>query len=130
MAKGNEPWIRNYPPLQAWLDKHNAHCLWQTRADGRAMNEEEYRPRSYVEGWMVNGRVVVIVVHADKHGWEIHTACRTTMGVTRFKVVVKAGPSEMGDAMKIVFRRFGAKTSEDLPKPFDMRRCDDEVLVK
>ena len=32
-------------------------------------------------------------------------------------------------AMKAIFERFGAKTSEQLPKPFNMRRVEQEVVT-
>ena len=33
--------------------------------------------------------------------------------------------SDMGKALRVVFARFNAKTSEDLPKPFQMSRVGD-----
>lgn len=62
----NKPWVSNYAPLKAWLDKVKARCLWQTAQGGRD-------PHTYIEGWQVNGRVVVLIVRANKMGWEIYT---------------------------------------------------------
>jgi len=57
------PFVENYPALREWLTKHRARCMWQ-------MYEEERRS---VEGWLVNARLVVLVVYPRREGWEIFT---------------------------------------------------------
>jgi hypothetical protein len=64
----NKPWVGNYPPLDAWLKKHNGRCMWQLRNGGT-----EDDPQSYLECWLVNTRPVLIQVHANQHGWSIFT---------------------------------------------------------
>jgi len=70
----NHPYVSNYPQLQEWLDKNEARCMWQL-----PMGESgsyDY-PRAYVECYQIpaNGRVFIVLVHADRHGWDIYTAC-------------------------------------------------------
>lgn len=63
----NYPYVDNYPPLRDWLREHKARCMWQLPMGGDA-------PSAYVEGCQVYGRMVVIVVHANRGGWEIYSA--------------------------------------------------------
>lgn len=67
MTAKNEPYVSNYPPLDQWLKKHGAHCLWQMM---------DSRTRS-VEAWQVGTATVIVVVHANQHGWEIFTSLNT-----------------------------------------------------
>jgi hypothetical protein len=64
-----EPWISNYPPLEAWLHAdERSHCMWQTRTpNGRDM----------IECWLVNGRPTIVLVYGDRHGWDIFTSANT-----------------------------------------------------
>lgn len=71
MTAKNEPYVSNYPPLDQWLKKHNAHCLWQMM-DG----PEDQRTRA-VEAWQVGTAIVIVVVHGNQHGWEIFTSLNT-----------------------------------------------------
>lgn len=61
-----KPYVSNYPDLARWLDAKDARCQWQ-KID-RAMA---------VEGWLIDGVVVVVLVYANRHGWEIFTAPAT-----------------------------------------------------
>lgn len=56
-------------PLRDWLisDRINARCLWQVPATKRD-------PRA-IEGWLVNGHVVIVVIAS--YGWEIYTQPKT-----------------------------------------------------
>ncbi|GMV18629.1 MAG: hypothetical protein AMXMBFR56_68530 [Polyangiaceae bacterium] len=67
----NEPYVSNYPPLDQWLKKHGARCLWQM-LDG----PEDQRTRA-VEAWQVGTTTVIVVVHGNQHGWEIFTSLNT-----------------------------------------------------
>jgi len=74
----NRAWISNYPPLKDWLNKHEARCMWQLpmQQPNSSTGEYEYDfgPTAYVECWLVYRRPVIIVVHANKNGWEIYSA--------------------------------------------------------
>ncbi len=60
----DKPYVANYPPLAEWLEKIEARCDWQLPL-GTAL----------VEGWRtLRGSTFILVVHADKKGWEIFTA--------------------------------------------------------
>lgn len=67
----DEPWISNYPPLDAWLKKHDARCMWQIPYG------DPERPQAYVECWRVGRGSVVVVVRADNHGWDIYSNLNT-----------------------------------------------------
>jgi hypothetical protein len=60
------PYVENYPDLLDWLEKHSARCAWQ--------HFDERHQRHSVEGWLVGPALVIVVVHADRHGWELFTA--------------------------------------------------------
>ena len=60
-----EPYVANYPPLQAWLESHESHCQWQQRVG----------PNLMVEGWMVDGVCLLIQVYGAGSGWGIFTQC-------------------------------------------------------
>lgn len=68
MAK-RHPKLSDCLPLVEWLNKHNAKCLWQRLppTDGAAT----------VEAWVVNGHVVLIVIYADRAGWDLYTGMST-----------------------------------------------------
>ncbi len=65
-----EPWARpymeNYTVLRDWLEKHNASCAWQ--------HYDERNEAQSVEGWLIGPSMVIIVVHADRGGWNLFTA--------------------------------------------------------
>ncbi len=54
--------VESYPPLWEWLCKHDARCVWQTKADGNR-----------VEGWRVGRSIVVITVYPKGDGWDLST---------------------------------------------------------
>lgn len=64
----DQPWTANYPALQRWLDAHGARCVAQLPL-GNVRS-----PQAYLETWMVNGRVFVVQVFAERKGWNIYTA--------------------------------------------------------
>ena len=102
----NHPYVSNYPPLQTWLDKHDARCMWQRSMqdeDSAQVRDRGY-PTAYIECWMVNSRPVIIVVHANKHGWEIYTALNdirtgTTLKDAEQRVSVCEDPSDRDQAV-------------------------------
>jgi hypothetical protein len=63
----HKPYVSNYPPLQEWLEKHGASCLWQEMSTSQA-----------IEGWLVGQVVAIIVVQSGLRGWDIYTPCRYT----------------------------------------------------
>lgn len=71
MTTKNEPHVSNYPPLDQWLKKHDARCLWQL------MDGPEDRRTRAVEAWQVRTTTVIAVVHRDQHGWELFTTLDT-----------------------------------------------------
>jgi hypothetical protein len=71
MMSNNEPYVSNYPPLDQWLKKHDAHCLWQL------MDGPKDRRTRAVEAWQVRTATVIVVVHRDQHGWELFTSLDT-----------------------------------------------------
>lgn len=64
----NKPWVANYPPLDEWLKKHEARCNWQIPM-GDADN-----PVAYLESYMINGHEAIVIVRANRLGWEIFTS--------------------------------------------------------
>ena len=62
---------------------------------------------------------------SDLSLYEVHCGGRTTTETHHFYVVAK----DIGKAMVPVFERFGAKTMEDIPKPFDMVLIEDVTFV-
>lgn len=81
----NQPWVKNYPPLAAWLEKHQARCSWQLPVG------HQEPPRTSVECWLFSGttdapgqkpyhtaRLAIITIHCNKMGWEIYTPCAST----------------------------------------------------
>lgn len=62
----NEPWISNYPPLQAFLAEIKARCDWQVKLPiyGGAIAEQ----------WRAPGSMpFLVVVQGKQHGWDIYT---------------------------------------------------------
>lgn len=65
------PVVGNYPRLQAWLDKHEARPMWSL-INGDGLDTAQ----ASVEGWMVRGgAIAILVIHANKQGWNIFTSC-------------------------------------------------------
>ena len=63
----DEPWVSNYPPLDAWLRLNNARCDWQV-----LLGKKPYH--DYIEQWRLPGSLpFVIRVMGRQHGWEIFT---------------------------------------------------------
>lgn len=64
MEDKDQPWIGNYPPL----DAHNAHCMWQLTYPGRT-------PSMHVECWTLPAGKGVCIVTVQSHGrgWDIFT---------------------------------------------------------
>lgn len=59
-ARGTEATAK----LDAWLAKHNAHCLWQKKLDSG----------DFVEAWVTqSGRVCLVVRFRKNMGWNIFT---------------------------------------------------------
>lgn len=74
----HKPWVSNYPPLAQWLDKHEARCMWQVPGNERPRDaEHDWHPQFYVECYLVNRHPVIVIVRADKMGWDIYTAADT-----------------------------------------------------
>lgn len=67
----NEPGVSSYPPLREWLEKIEARCVWQH------MNGAPNQRHSAVEMHTANGRVFIVVVHAEQRGWEVYSAADT-----------------------------------------------------
>lgn len=68
----DQPWISNYPPLKAWLDKIGAMCGQQV-----PLGDPE-EPRAYFELWSVTGgKSFMLIVFANRNGWEIYTPVYT-----------------------------------------------------
>lgn len=76
----DKPYVSNYPPLQKWLDKHNAHCMWQVPSNPKPRDADyDWTPGSYIEGWRIKHRLIVIVVHSNKMGWDVFTSPDTPL---------------------------------------------------
>lgn len=58
--------IENYPTLVEWLTRINARCLWWHGDATRRL-----------EGWTASGAVFVILIYANKRGFEIFTSSNT-----------------------------------------------------
>lgn len=66
----DKPWISNYPPLQAWLNEHDARCDWQIPYGNKN------KPAMYVEQWRTRGgREFIITVMANQGGWNVYSPC-------------------------------------------------------
>ena len=64
----DEPYTDNYPPLKAWLNKHNGRCVEQVRLNCGTRAEQ------MLEVWNIGNGSVVIRVWAERAGWDIFTA--------------------------------------------------------
>jgi len=72
-ADKDKPYVDNYPPLKAWLDRHEARCNWQLPLGGTKDN-----PTGFVESFMVkDGGEVIVVIHARQLGWNLYTPCHS-----------------------------------------------------
>lgn len=70
----NKPYVSNYPVLQAWLEKHNARCMWQVPREPKPDDVGyDWAPQAYIECWMVR-RPIIIVIYSNKMGWEMYSA--------------------------------------------------------
>jgi hypothetical protein len=68
-APEDEPYVENYPPLRDWLRQHEARCNWQLPLGPKDA------PVAYVESWWLgHGGEVLVVVQAQKMGWNLYTA--------------------------------------------------------
>lgn len=68
----NKPWISNYPPLKAWLDKIDARCQDQIPVGG------PIEPTAYLEKWgTLDGRIFIVEVRANQMRWDIYTDANT-----------------------------------------------------
>ena len=71
----NKPWVGNYPPLQQWLDKHDARCLWQIPSSPPDDGDIDWAPQFYVEAWSIGRRIFILTVYSNKMGWYLFTDC-------------------------------------------------------
>ncbi len=62
MEKG-APTVVDFPPLDAWLRKHNAKWLWC--ADTH---------HATVQTWEINGRIFLILLYTVAPAWDIFTS--------------------------------------------------------
>jgi hypothetical protein len=70
----SKPFVSNYPPLQEWLIKHNARCMWQIPSNPKPRDADwDWTPGSYIEQWAIGRHLFIIVVHSNKMGWDIFT---------------------------------------------------------
>lgn len=60
------PYVSNYPPLERWLNHHQAKCMTQMpiRYAGRTVE--------FVEFWLIKTQLVVVTVKEKKQGWQIY----------------------------------------------------------
>lgn len=74
----NKPWVSNYPPLAKWLEDNHARCMWQLASPTKPDDaDEDWEPQSYVECHLVNARPVIVIVHANRQGWNVFSALDT-----------------------------------------------------
>ena len=64
----NRPYTSNYPELQNWLDAIDARCVWQV-----PLGTDSTDPVMYLEQWSALGSLMIVLVRADRAGWEIYT---------------------------------------------------------
>lgn len=72
------PYVSNYPPLQEWLDKHEARCMFQVPMQcvhdrGVDENGRNEPPTAYVEQYLFpkTNTLAIVLVHGRKMGWDI-----------------------------------------------------------
>lgn len=63
--------VNRFAALDAWLDKHNAACLWRT-----TVGNGPERALLTIECWRV-GKSIVIVTRHPKGSWDLATAANT-----------------------------------------------------
>ncbi len=81
----NHPYVSNYKPLQAWLVKHDARCMWQVPSQEKPSDVGyDWVPQAYIECWIVGKRPCIILVRGDKMGWEIYTDGNTNLVAETF----------------------------------------------
>lgn len=59
--------IADHPVLEAWLYQHDAKLLWENRGTTVAV----------VQGWRLNGHLVLVLLYVNTPGWGIFTAADT-----------------------------------------------------
>ena len=69
MAKKIKRSVSDFPELEAWLDQHQAFCLWSVEGG-------EFSPS--VSGWRVGAGVAIVLLYATgpsgaRGGWGIAT---------------------------------------------------------
>ena len=66
------PYVSNYPPLQEWLDKHEARCTFQLPMQCEHDRNGE-PPTAYVEQYLFpkTNTLAIVLVHGRKMGWDI-----------------------------------------------------------
>lgn len=65
MNDDKHPHVEDFPALAQWLDKHCAMMLWSTIG---------YPPHAVVQGWKINGRLVLVLLYTHAPSWDIFTA--------------------------------------------------------
>ena len=68
--KENQPYTANYPPLQEWLNKIGARCARQLPVG------DSERPQAYIEQWLVNGHVFIVVTRVHRREIQRQTEWR------------------------------------------------------
>lgn len=69
MRDEDRPWVENYPPLALWLKQREARCGWQL-----PRKKTGGMPHSSIECWLFRGGAsAIIVIYADRLGFEIYT---------------------------------------------------------
>lgn len=73
-AAEDQPWVENYPPLKAWLDKWDMRCQEQHPIGGTPAS-----PTAYLEIWSAPRAtgLVYVLVRAYRHGWDLLTGVST-----------------------------------------------------
>lgn len=72
----NAPAVENYPPLKAWLDKHDAVRVHQFQGGGVCASWA-FGADLCVEIWRINGYPFVIQIYGHNRGWNILTSLDT-----------------------------------------------------
>lgn len=62
--RARRAYVRNYTQLWEWLQQRDAQCAWQLPLGDR--NNPDY-----VEGWLVRGVLIVVIVRAEGMGWDL-----------------------------------------------------------
>jgi len=93
-----------------------------------ALSDEERRTKLIASG-VASSELLAQLDQLDDKGAAVIKAALGVDPEHAFKVVVPEGFDEFTVASRLVFERLNAKTSADLPRPFNMVRLDEEVLV-